>query len=32
MTKGVDLPDNRELVFPSDATLTIDDLKLVDSL
>ncbi len=32
MTKGVELPNNLELVLPSDATLTIEDLKLIDGL
>lgn len=32
MTKGVELPNNLELVLPSDATLTIEDLKLIDDL
>ncbi|TFJ43746.1 hypothetical protein CKN73_03645 [Carnobacterium divergens] len=32
MTKGVELPSNLKTVLPSDATLTIEDLKLIDSL
>lgn len=32
MTREVELPNNLELVLPSDATLTIEDLKLIDSL
>lgn len=32
MTKGVELPNNLELVLPSDVTLTIEDLKLIDGL
>ena len=32
MTKGVELPNNLELVLPSDTTLTIEDLKLIDGL
>lgn len=32
MTKGVKLPNNLKLILPSDATLTIEDLKLIDSL
>lgn len=32
MTRGLELPNNLELVLPSDATLTIEDLKLIDSL
>ncbi|WP_221887490.1 hypothetical protein, partial [Enterococcus gallinarum] len=32
MTKGVELPSNLKTVLPSDATLTTEDLKLIDSL
>lgn len=32
MTRGVELPNNLKTVLPSDATLTIEDLKLIDSL
>lgn len=32
MTKGVALPNNLELILQSAATLTSEDLKLIESL
>lgn len=32
MTKGVELPSNLKLVLPSDATLTSEDLNLIERL